>query len=1548
MLPLNYLKHSLHFIFGFSLAFFSGITPANPTSGKVVHGQAVISNPDSLNTIINQRSQKLISNWQSFSIARPETTTFIQPSSSAIALNRVIGGDPSKILGSLNANGQVFISNPSGVLFGKNAQVNVHGLLATTLNISDEDFMRGNYQFSQEVNQPNAVVINNGSINASSYVAFLGNAVQNNGVINAKMGSVVLASGSAATLDFVGDGLISFAVTEATRGEVYDLEGHGVKDRILNTGQIRANGGQVQLTVMSANDVVRSVINNEGIIEANTVVEKDGRIFLGGGDNGIVSNSGTIAARGDDAGETGGKIVVTGETVELQNALVDASGETGGGEIYIGGGWQGKDQNIANAKNTTVDKHSRIIADAKNNGDGGTVVVWADDSTESHGNISVTGGSESGDGGNAEVSGKEHLLITGHADLSAAKGDFGTVLLDPGSVSIQDGANTNAGFDSFNDLWIINQLAGGNLAINTSAASAGNETITVAGDTDITWSQATTLELNAGRNIVMNSGAVIANTSATTGFDALILNANQGTPTSGTFVGVELDNTQISSVGGNITINGRGGKSGANNSGIYQHNGTQLTTTDGAISLTGVSSGTTTNNYGIYLQGTGLATTALLGTKIISNGSGTITLNGTGGFGQAGVTSGSNYGIYLANAAQVLSRGTGTTVITGKGGNADFFSLVRNNNSGVFINGMGTSTTADIATRVEAASADITVNGTGGTSGGMLFVGDNNHGVVISNSGQVRHSGTGDINIIGTSGGLGMHNLNDGVLISSASHVLHDGAGDINISGFSNSGIAANRGVHINGEGSSVATRVEATGGGDITIMGLPLGNTGNATNPGVRIFDAAQVLNSGTGNISITGKANTGFSNSPGVEISGASTEALAAGRPMTKVEANGGDIIIDGTGGRPGVISLSAGLDNFGVHIFNAAQILNSGAGGIDITGLSFINFIVGFEQDNHGVFIEGVGTTTTASRVTKVEVSGMGDISINGTGANFDASDNVGVLLTEAAQVINSGTGNIDVTGSGGGVDSGNHGVSVEGMGAATTATIVTKIEANGGDLTINGTASNIGNASSFSGTNNSGVHLSNAARVMANGAGNINITGFNPSIFNSFENGYGTYITGGAQVLHSGTGDINITGTSSAIATIGNGYGIFLEGTDTRVTASGGDITINGTGGLGVGNNNYGVYLTSGAQVLNSVAGGITVIGTGGPGGDNNHGVFLEGAGTQISTANGEIVIAAERGAGTNSKDFNNTVGTTALDAGIGRWLVYSSDPSNDTFGGLVSGNQALWNKTFAGNPPASITETGNRYLFSTSQTLTFTSTDATKTYGDVPDLSSNFTTSGFVNAGLYGNVFTQDGASNTFMGNPAITSTGAVATVNVTALAYSIDIADGTQTSTTGYDFAFNSAGKLMVNPRAITLTADPNQDKTVGQLDPALTFSLTSGTLVIGDAFTGSLLRDPGETIGAYAIHQGSVTVNDGNGGNNYAVTYQGDNFTISVDNFTISSGGSISGNRPVTSIGANFNILNTNLLRLIPDAVDDFFYPWQELALYQLAIPVVNIPEEL
>src|SRR5450830_1075284 len=295
---------------------FGGNAFALPVGGVVAAGGASISTVAG-NTTINQSTQNAAINWQSFNIASGEAVRFVQPNSNSVVLNRVLGADPSNILGSLTANGKVFLVNPNGILFGKGASVNVGGLVASTLNIADGDFMAGNYKFS---GPGNGTVLNQGSINADGgYVALLGANVRNDGVIAAQLGTVALAAGNAITLDVAGDGLLNVTVNQGA-----------VNALVQNGGLIQADGGQVLLTAQAAGSLLQSAVNNTGVIQAQTIENHNGTIrLLGDMQSGTVNVGGTLDASAPNGGD-GGFIETSAAHVNIANdAKISTAAPTG-------------------------------------------------------------------------------------------------------------------------------------------------------------------------------------------------------------------------------------------------------------------------------------------------------------------------------------------------------------------------------------------------------------------------------------------------------------------------------------------------------------------------------------------------------------------------------------------------------------------------------------------------------------------------------------------------------------------------------------------------------------------------------------------------------------------------------------------------------------------------------------------------------------------------------------------------------------------------------------------------------------------------------------------------------------------------------------------------------------------------------------------------------------------------------------------------------------------------------------------------------------------
>ncbi|EEH8383483.1 filamentous hemagglutinin N-terminal domain-containing protein, partial [Salmonella enterica subsp. enterica serovar Montevideo] len=258
---------------GLIISLFPGMALAAdlPTGGQIVGGQGSISTSGSQMTI-HQQTQNMATNWHSFDIGKNNTVQFVQPDSSAVALNRVTGASGSQIMGTLKANGQVFILNPNGVLFGKGARVNVGGLVASTKNISPADFMKGQYTLSGSGN-PGAQVVNQGSLTTSKggYIVLAGERVSNSGTVTTPSGKTVLAAGKTVTLQLDEGGLTSVSVN-----------GSVVNALVENRGLISASNGQVYLTAKGQDMLLNTVVNNSGTVEAKGLASRGGEIVLSG------------------------------------------------------------------------------------------------------------------------------------------------------------------------------------------------------------------------------------------------------------------------------------------------------------------------------------------------------------------------------------------------------------------------------------------------------------------------------------------------------------------------------------------------------------------------------------------------------------------------------------------------------------------------------------------------------------------------------------------------------------------------------------------------------------------------------------------------------------------------------------------------------------------------------------------------------------------------------------------------------------------------------------------------------------------------------------------------------------------------------------------------------------------------------------------------------------------------------------------------------------------------------------------------------------------
>ncbi len=283
---------------------------ARPVGGSVVGGTATI-NQDAARTTINQSSNRAAINWQSFDVGSQQRVQFNQPSANAVALNRVIGPSPSSIAGRVDANGQIVLVNQSGVTFMKGSQVNTAGLMVSAANITTDNFMAGRMAFDQPA-KPGARVENQGRITVTDagIAALVAPQVANSGIIEARLGHVVLAGARVATLDLYGDGLLSIDVTGQVRQAPLGPDGKPVTALVTNTGIIRADGGTVQLTAGALDGVIQTLVNSSGKVRAATVADKPGKITLNGVGGSIVVE-GQLSAPGNATGTVGGNIEIS-------------------------------------------------------------------------------------------------------------------------------------------------------------------------------------------------------------------------------------------------------------------------------------------------------------------------------------------------------------------------------------------------------------------------------------------------------------------------------------------------------------------------------------------------------------------------------------------------------------------------------------------------------------------------------------------------------------------------------------------------------------------------------------------------------------------------------------------------------------------------------------------------------------------------------------------------------------------------------------------------------------------------------------------------------------------------------------------------------------------------------------------------------------------------------------------------------------------------------------------------------------------------------------
>jgi len=992
---------------------------ASPQGGQVVGGQASISSPMSGRTRIDQASQRAIIDWRNFSIGAGEQVEFRQPGRDAVALNRVTGSDPSTIHGNLTANGQVWLVNPHGVVFGSGARVDVGGLLATTTNIRNEDFLVGRYLFDQPSSNPNARVINRGTIRVGEhgYAALSAAAVENSGTVEAQLGTVVLGGARAFTVDLHGDRLLSYQITAPV-----DRAPEGGSSLVSNSGTLNADGGQVLLTARAAKGVIDNVINTTGVIEARSARSMNGEIVIDGGTANVVTASGKLDASGKGDGETGGTVKLLGDRVGLMDGgTIDVSGDRGGGTALVGGNFQGKGPE-PNAKRTYVAPTAKIHADAVTRGKGGKVIVWSDGETAYAGKIAARGGREDGDGGFAEVSGKENLIYRGIADLTATLGLTGTLLLDPANITIATGGGQPiSGYSLFGD------VPASNASIDPSAIVTGlnGANVTLQANNDITISNAIDSTGNAGNgNLVLQAGRNI--------------NVNANVILKGSFTATAND----------PGTDGTNRSAGAGNFGMSSGATINTSATNGAITLSSAVAGTNNTTSGSITLGN------------LNSGTGNLTLSAYG----ANITQNVGDSLTIGGTTTVTANNiAGQTVTLGNSGNALTGTVAINNNvagGGVTI-AASTLSLGAITTQGNLTIATDTLSATNSASavGGVLAIGtvDPSRNVIFgSGGGALVVNGTNVTDFAGATNfflgspiGTGTVTWNATTTPAIASAVFTNSgnvsftsagvtlganldvvsttgsvtfAGPMNGAGTLTASTSGNVSFNAAVGGTTPLTILDTTGttgtitirnvtststqtyGGPVTLGGASTLATTNANITFASTIDGGQnlTISSGTGTLSFGGAAG-GTTTLTSLDASGTTGATTLRSVTTTGNQLYGGTVTL----GAATTLTTTNNNITFS-NTVDGAQTLTLAAG----TGTVGFNGVVGGTTALTSITRTGGGTTNFSGNVTTAGAqSYAGPVGLAGTvttgGGAFSAT---GPVNLSGNSTINTGGGNI----------------------------------------------------------------------------------------------------------------------------------------------------------------------------------------------------------------------------------------------------------------------------------------------------------------------------------------------------------------------------------------------------------------------------------------------------------------------------------------------------------------------------------------------------------
>lgn len=1330
---------------------------AAPSLQEVRQGNAVLTEISKQHLLIEALNNTHL-DWGEFSIAEGELVEFLQPSIDSVVVNRIVGDRPSEIFGNLLSNGQVFLINPQGVVIGKDAVIDTAAFIASTLSLQSDLNRDASWHFQGE---GKALIQNYGIIKARhGDVVLLGYRIVNEGVIDAKDGAACLGSAEKVVLKPMGDRriYIETSVGDSACDEV------GIDQK----GEIFAK----EVELRSDGNLYALAINQEGLISAYSFDTESGEIVLDSG-KGKLEQHGNLTAES-------GTVSIDGRDVWVkEGATIDVSGESRGGEIWIGGTKENTKSDYA-----FVEANAELLANAKESGRGGTISIWSKENTLYSGFAACTGGEHEGDGGFIEVSSHKGLGYYGRVDVTAKMGRVGKLLLDPVDITISSSSSSPAWSNPYapstnanaNVTDIETALASADVTITTDGGSTGSGDVTISDD--LTWSSGYTLTIQADGSITVDGE----------------IRSSSGSP---------IDLTAVDTIHVNQDVVANGGDSSTRyiilkGATVNIGNSTQ----SNAVAVT-------TNQGNIYVEGT----TAV---NVVSSSNRSTTLQAKSDLILGGITGGdSRIGTFTArgNGANVTVRASGGTSIgniylygsgdinidASSGGKVEFETYNWSN------------------TQLSSGAGNIIVDT---DSGGLFIRGgstNNDHAYISAGRG-------GDISI--TLSGASSHlSMTNGTANNCGAAILTQVGGDINISIQGDLSVTANSGGGTSGVSSEdfscglmAAYRPsdepnDSRSAGNIVVSARDITMRGGDRD-GDDVYNFAEIstghLGGSGGSITINASRNISLTGGNGVadtqfwkntNFTGFATlnrnGYTATSDFALTVNCSGGDInIIGGNGSNAngGIVTHNGGnctINNAGiVTITGGGSTTGVARGGI---GAGYLGGSGDVIVNCQTLIINGGSAAAPSSSPANYgaieQYSGLGSVTVTASGTVTIAPGSNQYTDAMIRTVSSSGDNDITLSAS-----------SLKLMGASSGATADhdAKIYTNSGDIAIS-----ISNSLVLSG----GDGLSKAQIFTANSSANtISIDAMSGSSTSAVS------LLGGATShaeIYTTNGPITI-GSTRAIKdfTLVGGAGASSYG---RIyTSTGGAITLNQTGELS---------LTGGSGATDASA----KIATGTSSGTGDISVTCKDitlVGGSQATALAEILPSASGGSFTGSLSQNLKLNNVAGVSAPARILV--QDSSSTLTLNAVEGSSGDITLGHASAEALSLVQTqggvlsiGQTYPFSHLSLLGGSGTDAT---------AKILTTTGGNLLITLDDHFSLTGGSGTSAA-VAITSASSSGTGNMTLTGRDMTLIGGSTANTaiisggsTGGDLSFVLSGDLVVGSSSMGAAASITNNKVDGDL----------------------------------------------------------------------------------------------------------------------------------